>query len=414
MKISSISVLNSILTILLFVGAISAQVTFQEFKANGQLPVLLNSTINSFRTAIGGNNNGVGNSFRTGRREINWDGVPDSNSTPNPFPANFFNVNSPRGVVLSNIKSSSGSLGNSRFLVSADSDNPTNTPVRFGDFNSQYPTIFRTFSSERLFLATAATLTEVIFFIPGTKIPATVSSFGVVFCDVDFANNTSIEIYSPDGSLLRTIHANPENDGLSFVGVVVSGERIARVIIKAGNLRPAILNEDDNSASDSKDVVVMDDFIYGEPRAAEFHSSDFDGDGVSDSAVFRPSQGLFIILNSGSNTVTFDPWGIDGDIPVNGDFDGDKLADAAIYRPSLGQWWIKKSSDGTHFGTQFGAAGDKPVPGDYDKDGKTDIVNFRPSSGQWFVLRSSDNFSSFFGFQFGANGDLPVGASTGP
>src|SRR5437868_8958461 len=34
------------------------------------------------------------------RSEINWDGVPDALAAPNNLPANFFNVNSPRGVVL--------------------------------------------------------------------------------------------------------------------------------------------------------------------------------------------------------------------------------------------------------------------------------------------------------------------------
>ena len=33
--------------------------------------------------------------------EINWDGVPDALASPNSFPANFFNVNSPRGTVFS-------------------------------------------------------------------------------------------------------------------------------------------------------------------------------------------------------------------------------------------------------------------------------------------------------------------------
>src|SRR5262245_19777630 len=56
----------------------------------------------SFRTAIGGGTTaGANGSFGGVRREINWDGVPDAAAAPNNMPADFFNVNSPRGAVFS-------------------------------------------------------------------------------------------------------------------------------------------------------------------------------------------------------------------------------------------------------------------------------------------------------------------------
>src|SRR2546421_11589607 len=55
----------------------------------------------NFRTAIGGGTTaGANGSFGGVRREINWDAVPPAFSAPNNLPANFFNVNSPRGAVF--------------------------------------------------------------------------------------------------------------------------------------------------------------------------------------------------------------------------------------------------------------------------------------------------------------------------
>lgn len=137
-------------------------------------------------------------------------------------------------------------------------------------------------------------------------------------------------------------------------------------------------------------------------------SGDFDGDGFGDIAVFRPSQGLWIILKSSDNSVIFKQFGIDGDVPIDGDFDGDGRNDLAIYRPSNGAWFVEKSNDGSIFARQFGTSTDKPSTDDYDKDGKTDLAFFRPSSGEWFILRSSEGFTLFFSFPFGANGDIPI------
>jgi uncharacterized delta-60 repeat protein len=137
-------------------------------------------------------------------------------------------------------------------------------------------------------------------------------------------------------------------------------------------------------------------------------SGDFDGDGFTDTAVYRPSTGNWFVLNSSNSTVTILQFGSNGDIPIDGDFDGDGRNDLAVYKPTLGQWWFQRSSDNTVFAAQFGTATDKPVSGDYDKDGKTDIAIFRPATGEWLILRSSSNFSTFFGYAFGANGDIPI------
>ncbi len=367
----------------------------------GANPAAIQAAVDLFRTDLGGVNNGVGSSFLSGRREINWDGVPDSFAEPNALPFNFFNVNSPRGVVFHSIANIGG---NHQFRVSASA--ASGTAVRFGNIDASYSTIFQTFSSEKLFHARFSNEIEILFFIPGTNIPATVAGFGAVFCDVD-GSNTFIEYYDPTGNKISGSSINVASNGLSFLGTSFNaGERLAKVIIRLGNSN---LQSGNIDGTNGVDVVAMDDFIYGEPQAMDFHAGDFDGDGFADGAVFRASAGTFIVLNSGSNTVDFMPFGSPGDIPVSGDFDGDRRADVAIFRPSTGEWWIRRSSTGVTVAALFGSSTDKPTPGDFDKDGKTDIAFWRPSNGNYFVLRSSDN--SFFSFPWGQAGDIPVGAA---
>lgn len=226
------------------------------FSASGAIQAAIQPVVDAFRAALGALNPNTAESFASGRREINWDGIPDPFSAPNSLPANFFNVNSPRGVVFS--------TPGTGFQVSGDSDNPTATPIQFGNFNATYPGLFEVFSAQRLFTAVGSNITDVSFFVPGDTTPATVTGFGAVFTDVDLADSTNILYYDQGGALLGSsfVPTAAGNETFSFLGVLFNaGERVSRVRITSGNsaLGP---NE-----SGSLDLVVMDDFIYGEPQA---------------------------------------------------------------------------------------------------------------------------------------------------
>jgi hypothetical protein len=53
----------------------------------------------------------------------------------------------------------------------------------------------------------------------------------------------------------------------------------------------------------------------------------------------------------------------EGDTPAPGDYDGDGRTDVAVYRPSTGQWFVKPSSGAAPWTVTFGAAGDLPLGG---------------------------------------------------
>lgn len=247
MQGSAVVLLTALLVMPSHAGA--GPIVFSDFGA-------ILDTVDAFRSAIGGANNGnAPGPFTTGRREINWDGG-GVNAQPL--------VNMPKDLFLNN-RGAFYEPAATTFSISGQTAANDATLARFGNINSTYPSTFTSFSSPRIFAPTNSITTEQIFFQPGSSknIPAVTTAFGVVFLDVDRARTTSIEYFGANNKSLGKFYVPPANNGQSFLGVKFDGgELISRVAITTGN---TILGPNDGG---SFDVVAMDDFIFAEPKSA--------------------------------------------------------------------------------------------------------------------------------------------------
>ncbi|KQM77945.1 hypothetical protein ASE74_16240 [Pedobacter sp. Leaf216] len=210
------------------------------------------SKLNQFRSHAGPTLNTVPVGAVNGRREINWDGVSDDFISPRLFPTNFFNSIDPsapdarkRGLVFA--------PNDAALLVSDKS---------FAEIDTAFRRQFAQFSKNKLFSPKGTTTSEIRFMVPGTNTPAYVTSFGLIFSDVDNTDATVVAIY--DGSkLIGVVKAQAADKKFSFIGLHTHKLRITRVRIISGN---SVLASGVRDGA-SNDIVVMDDFIYNEPVA---------------------------------------------------------------------------------------------------------------------------------------------------
>ena len=250
------------------------------FQAAGPSIASIQSMVDAFRASLGGVNNGnVAGPLAEGRREINWDGGGSTATAAVPTPFDGF-------LVTRGGRFTTRGTG----FVQAPLDGLVTT------FNNPtYATIFQAFSPVRLFSPVNSNVTNARFFVPGGgEIPATIGAFGAVFSDVDQAGGgddndhdrrdswgyddrgkekekekedatTTMVFYDVRGKELYTavVPASKGDASLSFVGVKFGDARIAYVRIKTGNVIPGPYD------TAKRDVVMMDDFIYGEPQTVE-------------------------------------------------------------------------------------------------------------------------------------------------
>ena len=240
------------------------------FQAAGPTADSIQSTVDAFRAALGDPNNGnnPGPLAKRSPRDQLGRRRPQRRTTTAPVtPFNvFLNTRGGQfttpGTGLSQAPPSGGPQGGLAALF----NNPT------------YGTIFSTFSPLRLFTPVGSNITDALFFIPGTNgscprqrsvASARSSQMLTSRMGADLRTkrgnrgaSTLMEYFDADGKLLFSsfVPASPGDGSLSFFGIVFDDARIARVRITTGNVAPG--PDDDGQ----HDIVMMDDFIYGEPQ----------------------------------------------------------------------------------------------------------------------------------------------------
>jgi len=224
------------------ISAAEGRSDFRVFTATGDIA----PTLVQFRAALGDPlNGGTQGPLDRGRREIKWDGAPAL------MPGDFFNTNVKAGAIFT-----------------TDGTGFQNSATDFSEINPAYADDFNAFSFPKTFMPIGSADLDVNFRVPGFDVPAATRGFGLVFSDVERMGAASIKLFDAQGRSLGQYLAPVRSDanGFSFVGVVFESPIVAQVHIKSGQraLGPDV---QDLSEGGNLDLVVMDDYLYGEPQA---------------------------------------------------------------------------------------------------------------------------------------------------
>ena len=209
------------------------------------------ASVNEFRQLLGAQLN-TAPGATGGRREINWEGVPDDLLNQR-LPGNFFNPTEP-----------GANVANQRGLIYSAAGNFQVSKTNFSEVNAKAADQFAAFSGNKIFANTGSNLWDVEFQVAGQAVAARVQGFGIVFSDVDLSNKTFLEFFRDDKSLGQFfVPAHSAGSSFSFLGVYFKNDFITRV--RVGHEGKLVDGEDDISEGGPLDLVAMDDFLYSEP-----------------------------------------------------------------------------------------------------------------------------------------------------
>ena len=206
--------------------------------------------VEEYRALLGEPRNGgnVPGPAQSGRREVNWEGVPAATLNSNTFPGDFFAATTKLGLLMT-------TTGNG--LRVSDND--------FSDLKAEFGDAFNAFSGSKTFVSVGTAVVDVTFQVAAGTASALVAGFGVVFEDVDVLGSAKLEAFDAAGKKLGTFNAPIRTDatGHSFVGFKFETPIVARVRITSGSAALGAQVTDGGGV----DLVAMDDFLYSEPVA---------------------------------------------------------------------------------------------------------------------------------------------------
>lgn len=210
----------------------------------------INARLDEFRQLLGSQLNTTPGAAG-GRREINWDGIPDDLLNKK-LPGDFFN---PVG--------DQAPAANQRGLVYSAAGNFQVSKTNFAEVNAAAAAQLTSFSGNKIFANTNSKLWDVEFQVAGQTLAASVKGFGIVFSDVDLPQSTSLEFFNGQKSLGKFFAPAKNGSNFSFLGVYFKNEKITRV--RVAHDGPLELGQEDVSNNGPADLVAMDNFLYNEP-----------------------------------------------------------------------------------------------------------------------------------------------------
>jgi uncharacterized delta-60 repeat protein len=150
---------------------------------------------------------------------------------------------------------------------------------------------------------------------------------------------------------------------------------------------------------------------------AQGASGDYDGDGISDRAIYIYSTGSFAYTPSSGvigPIIQFGPAGPGQSLPAPGAYGGEGQDELGVYIPSLGAFAIMPLHGGTPILAPFGTPGlgnSLPAPGDYDASGATELGVYLPNLGVYAYRPVNGGTDVYIAIgQAGAGKSIPVPA----